>query len=74
MHVGQMPVKDRKARFALVGCGRISKNHIHSINVHAERWSSATSTPRRCAMLWRPLVRGGMRIWTARCAQHGRLP
>jgi UDP-N-acetyl-2-amino-2-deoxyglucuronate dehydrogenase len=28
-------VKDRKIRFALVGCGRISRNHIGSIREHA---------------------------------------
>lgn len=27
-------ITDRKIRFALVGCGRISKNHIESINHH----------------------------------------
>ena len=29
------PVTDRKIRFALVGCGRISKNHFDSIRQHA---------------------------------------
>ena len=28
-------ISDRKIRFALVGCGRISKNHIDSISQHA---------------------------------------
>ena len=28
-------IKDRKIRFALVGCGRISKNHFDSINQHS---------------------------------------
>ncbi|MFA9204810.1 MAG: Gfo/Idh/MocA family protein, partial [Flavobacteriales bacterium] len=28
-------ISDRKIRFALVGCGRISKNHIDSITQHA---------------------------------------
>lgn len=27
----------RKVRFALVGCGRIAKNHFHSVDVHKER-------------------------------------
>ena len=30
------PILDRKIRFALVGCGRISKNHIGSIREHAK--------------------------------------
>lgn len=30
------PITDRKIRFALVGCGRISKNHFDSIKKHAE--------------------------------------
>jgi len=31
------PINDRKIRFALVGCGRISKNHIAAIAQHGER-------------------------------------
>lgn len=31
------PITDRKIRFALVGCGRISKNHFGSLQQHAER-------------------------------------
>ena len=27
-------IKDRKIRIALVGCGRISKNHFESIKYH----------------------------------------
>ena len=30
------PIRDRKVRFALVGCGRISKNHVEAIKKHAE--------------------------------------
>jgi UDP-N-acetyl-2-amino-2-deoxyglucuronate dehydrogenase len=30
-------ITDRKIRFALVGCGRISKNHFDSITQHADR-------------------------------------
>jgi UDP-N-acetyl-2-amino-2-deoxyglucuronate dehydrogenase len=30
-------INDRKIRFALVGCGRISKNHFDSIAQHADR-------------------------------------
>jgi UDP-N-acetyl-2-amino-2-deoxyglucuronate dehydrogenase len=31
------PVTDRKIRFALVGCGRISKNHTDALASHADR-------------------------------------
>src|SRR5690606_40010788 len=31
------PITDRKVRFALVGCGRISKNHIGAIHTHQDR-------------------------------------
>jgi UDP-N-acetyl-2-amino-2-deoxyglucuronate dehydrogenase len=32
-----IPVAGRKVRFAIVGCGRIAKNHIGSIKQHADR-------------------------------------
>jgi UDP-N-acetyl-2-amino-2-deoxyglucuronate dehydrogenase len=31
------PIKDRKIRFALVGCGRIAKNHFAALKQHAAR-------------------------------------
>jgi UDP-N-acetyl-2-amino-2-deoxyglucuronate dehydrogenase len=31
------PITDRKIRFALVGCGRIAKNHFGSLEKHADR-------------------------------------
>lgn len=31
------PITDRKIRFALVGCGRIAKNHFAAIKQHADR-------------------------------------
>lgn len=30
------PIRDRRIRFALVGCGRISKNHIESLEKHSK--------------------------------------
>ena len=33
----RLPILDRKLRFALVGCGRISANHFQSLARHAER-------------------------------------
>lgn len=32
-----LPIRDRKIRFALVGCGRISANHFGAVERHAER-------------------------------------
>jgi UDP-N-acetyl-2-amino-2-deoxyglucuronate dehydrogenase len=34
MHQHRTPIKDRKVRFALVGCGRISANHFDAIAAH----------------------------------------
>lgn len=31
------PITDRKIRFAVVGCGRISKNHLAAIRAHSDR-------------------------------------
>lgn len=31
-----LPIKDRKIRFALVGCGRIARNHFSAIEQHSE--------------------------------------
>ncbi|MBV8270729.1 MAG: Gfo/Idh/MocA family oxidoreductase [Cupriavidus sp.] len=31
------PITDRKIRFAIVGCGRIAKNHIAALQTHSER-------------------------------------
>lgn len=37
MHQYPAPITDRKIRFALVGCGRIAKNHFGAIKQHADR-------------------------------------
>lgn len=37
MHVTKAPVPDRKVRFALVGCGRISNNHVQALERHQDR-------------------------------------
>ena len=37
MHIYPAPILDRKIRFALVGCGRIAKNHFDSIKQHADQ-------------------------------------
>jgi UDP-N-acetyl-2-amino-2-deoxyglucuronate dehydrogenase len=33
----RLPITDRPIRFALVGCGRISKNHIEALRLHDQR-------------------------------------
>jgi UDP-N-acetyl-2-amino-2-deoxyglucuronate dehydrogenase len=37
MHPHRPPIRDRRIRFALVGCGRIAANHFEAIKSHAER-------------------------------------
>lgn len=37
MQVTRPPITGRKVRFALAGCGRISKNHFEAIKRHGER-------------------------------------
>lgn len=37
MFVTRSSIVDRKIRFGLVGCGRISANHINAIGAHADR-------------------------------------
>ncbi len=37
MHLHRSPVRDRKVRFALAGCGRIANNHFEAIARHADR-------------------------------------
>jgi UDP-N-acetyl-2-amino-2-deoxyglucuronate dehydrogenase len=37
MNLPNVSINDRKIRFALVGCGRISKNHFDAIEKHGER-------------------------------------
>jgi len=36
MHQHRPPIKDRKIRFALAGCGRISSNHFDALGTHHE--------------------------------------
>jgi UDP-N-acetyl-2-amino-2-deoxyglucuronate dehydrogenase len=37
MHITKAPVVGRKVRFALVGCGRIARNHFDSMLKHGDR-------------------------------------
>jgi UDP-N-acetyl-2-amino-2-deoxyglucuronate dehydrogenase len=36
MHSRRPPITDRKVRFALVGCGRIARNHFEAVKAHAQ--------------------------------------
>ena len=33
----KVPITDRKIRFALAGCGRISSNHMDALKRHSDR-------------------------------------
>jgi len=37
MFITKPSIRDRKIRFALVGCGRISANHFDALDKHADR-------------------------------------
>jgi UDP-N-acetyl-2-amino-2-deoxyglucuronate dehydrogenase len=37
MHIRRPPVTGRKARFAVIGCGRIAQNHFEAVKKHHER-------------------------------------
>ncbi len=37
MYLNRPPIVDRRVRFALVGCGRISKNHVEAMRSHREQ-------------------------------------
>lgn len=37
MHVRRSPIRERKVRFALAGCGRIANNHFEAIRKHVDR-------------------------------------
>ena len=37
MHVSRPPIRDRRIRFALAGCGRIANNHFEAVQKHADR-------------------------------------
>ncbi|MFK7967491.1 MAG: Gfo/Idh/MocA family protein [Burkholderiaceae bacterium] len=39
MYTYPPPITDRKLRFAMIGCGRIAKNHIDALQKHAENAS-----------------------------------
>ena len=57
------PVTDRKVRFALAGCGRISANHIEAIARHAERAELVAVCDGDAAALTAAVARTGARAF-----------
>jgi UDP-N-acetyl-2-amino-2-deoxyglucuronate dehydrogenase len=57
----RLPILDRKLRFALVGCGRISGNHIDALARHAERAELVAVCDNRPAALAAAVQRSGAR-------------
>jgi len=55
-------IKDRKIRMAIVGCGRISKNHFGSIEKHADNKELANISKAKFMLGYKPKfsIRDGM--------------
>jgi UDP-N-acetyl-2-amino-2-deoxyglucuronate dehydrogenase len=56
----RFPILDRKLRFALIGCGRISANHFESLARHAERAELVAVCDNRPAVLAAAVQRSGV--------------
>ena len=56
-----LPITDRPIRFALVGCGRISANHLDALRQHAGRAELVAVCDRQPAALERAVERTGVR-------------
>jgi UDP-N-acetyl-2-amino-2-deoxyglucuronate dehydrogenase len=56
-----MPIRDRKVRFALVGCGRISSNHVAALHKHAARAELVAVCDNRPAALAATVEKTGAR-------------
>lgn len=54
-------ISDRKVRFAVVGCGRISKNHFDALNQHAARAEVVAVCDTDAAVLDRAVKQTGAR-------------
>jgi UDP-N-acetyl-2-amino-2-deoxyglucuronate dehydrogenase len=54
-----LPIVDRPIRFALVGCGRISANHIEALRQHGERAQLVAVCDNRPAALQAAVARTG---------------
>jgi UDP-N-acetyl-2-amino-2-deoxyglucuronate dehydrogenase len=57
----RLPILDRKLRFALVGCGRISANHFDALARHAERAELVSVCDNRPEALAAAVARTGAR-------------
>ena len=57
----RLPILDRKLRFALVGCGRISANHFDALARHAERADLVSVCDNRPEALAAAVARTGAR-------------
>ncbi len=57
----RLPITDRKLRFALVGCGRISSNHLDALTRHAERAELVAVCDNRPDALAAAVARSGAR-------------
>jgi UDP-N-acetyl-2-amino-2-deoxyglucuronate dehydrogenase len=55
------PIRERRIRFALVGCGRISANHFAAIERHSERAEIVAVCDNRAAALEAAAGRAGVR-------------
>jgi UDP-N-acetyl-2-amino-2-deoxyglucuronate dehydrogenase len=57
----RLPITDRKLRFALVGCGRISSNHLDALARHGERAELVAVCDNRPQALAAAVARSGAR-------------
>ena len=57
----QSPIVDRKIRFALVGCGRIAKNHFEAIAAHSDHCELVDICDENTAALEKAIAETGSR-------------
>jgi UDP-N-acetyl-2-amino-2-deoxyglucuronate dehydrogenase len=57
----RLPITDRKLRFALVGCGRISSNHLDALARHGEHAELVAVCDNRPEALAAAVARSGAR-------------
>jgi UDP-N-acetyl-2-amino-2-deoxyglucuronate dehydrogenase len=65
MNKDESPISDRKVRFAVVGCGRISKNHFDAIKQHAARAEVVAVCDTNPAALGRAVKATGARAYAS---------
>ena len=59
MHLAKPPVTGRRARFAVVGCGRIASNHFEALKAHAQSAELVAVCDRDPAALGAAVARTG---------------